>query len=125
MEEEHIQDMLEQAVYQQLFCTDEKDRIMGKNPEYTMQFTGIKKLLDKFLKDLRENPPPDKWQPVIIISGQNELESIKKGFSYEADHYITKPCSMSDVLKAIRIMISLIPQRRLKTQTETEDQQRK
>ncbi len=64
------------------------------------------------LKNLRENPPTEKWQPVIIISALGELEDIKKGLDLEADHYITKPCSLDNVLKAIRIMVSLIPQRR-------------
>jgi DNA-binding response OmpR family regulator len=29
----------------------------------------------------------------------------------EADHYLTKPCQIEDILKAIRLMLSLIPQR--------------
>ena len=64
------------------------------------------------LKNLRQTPPSPKWQPVIIISALGQLEDIKKGYSLEADHYITKPCNMETVLKAIRIMMSLIPQRR-------------
>lgn len=43
-------DMLENAVYQQLFLG--KKQIQGKNPEHTMQLTGIEKLLDKFIDDL-------------------------------------------------------------------------
>ncbi len=57
LEEDHVQDMLEQAVYQQLFCSGEGERIMGKNPEYTMQYTGIEKLLDEFIEELRVNLP--------------------------------------------------------------------
>jgi len=65
------------------------------------------------LKNLRENPPvPDKWQPVIIVSARGELRDMQKGFSMEADHYITKPCKMEDVIKGIRLMTSLIPQRK-------------
>lgn len=63
------------------------------------------------LKELRTNPPSSKWQPVIIISAHRELDSMKQGFSLEADHYIIKPCSIDDILKSIRLMISLIPQR--------------
>jgi len=59
---------------------------------------------------LREHPPAAKWQPVIIISARTELEDIKKGLSLEAEHYIMKPCSAEDVLKAIKLMASLIPQ---------------
>src|SRR3989338_3688597 len=66
------------------------------------------------LKNLRENPPSAKWQPVIIVSARGELEDMKKGFALEADHYITKPCDMEAVLKGIRLMVSLIPQRKSK-----------
>lgn len=70
------------------------------------------------LKHLRENPPTTKWQPVIIISAHGELENMTKGFSLEADHYITKPCDMEVVLRGIRLMVSLIPQRKTKTEME-------
>lgn len=64
------------------------------------------------LKNLRENPPAGKWQPVIIVSARGELQDMQKGFSMEADHYITKPCKMEDVIKGIRLMTNLIPQRK-------------
>ena len=73
------------------------------------------------LKRLRENPPSDKWQPVIIISGLNELDDMQKGFSLEADHYITKPCRIEDILKGIRLMVSLIPQRKSNSELEKEN----
>ena len=63
------------------------------------------------LSQLRLHPPTKRWQPVIIVSAQSELENFKKGVSMEADHYLTKPCQIEDVLKAIRLMLSLIPQR--------------
>ena len=63
------------------------------------------------LSRLRQNPPTKRWQPVIIVSAQGELESFKKGVNLEADHYLTKPCQIDDILKAIRLMLSLIPQR--------------
>ncbi|MDP8266352.1 MAG: response regulator [Candidatus Aceula meridiana] len=63
------------------------------------------------LKRLKENPSPDKWQPVVIISALGELEDVKKGFSLEADHYITKPCTIETVLKAVDIMASQIKQK--------------
>ena len=70
------------------------------------------------LKHLREKPPTTKWQPVIIVSAHGELDNIAKGFSLEADHYITKPCDMEVVLRGIRLMVSLIPQRKTKTEME-------
>lgn len=64
------------------------------------------------LKKLRETPPSSKWQPVIIVSALNEMENMKKGYSLEADHYIVKPCSIESIISAIKIMVSLIPQRK-------------
>ena len=62
------------------------------------------------LRRLRQNPPTKRWQPVVIVSAQNELENFKKGMDLEADHYLTKPCPIENILKAIRLMLSLIPQ---------------
>ena len=73
------------------------------------------------LKNLREHPPTKKWQPVIIITAMGELEDVRKGISLEADHYLTKPCRIEDIVKAIRLMISLIPQRKSKAEMEAEN----
>ena len=62
------------------------------------------------LKAMRDHPPQDKWQPVIIISTRGELEDIQKGLSLDAEHYITKPCTIEDILKGIKLMAGLIPQ---------------
>ena len=64
------------------------------------------------LEKLRRTPPSAKWQPVIIVSANNEYENFKKGFALEADHYLAKPCNLEDIIKAIKLMISLIPQRK-------------
>jgi DNA-binding response OmpR family regulator len=66
------------------------------------------------LSQLRQHPPTKRWVPVIIVTAQNELESFKKGMDLEADHYLTKPCPIEDILKAIRLMLSLIPQHHMK-----------
>jgi len=63
----------------------------------------LKKIRLKFL---------DKWRPVIIISAKTELETVKDCYNLEADHYLTKPCSFENILRGIRIMISLIPLRK-------------
>jgi len=72
------------------------------------------------LKELRASPPTGKWYPVIIVSARNELDDMKQGFSLEADHYITKPCNINDILKAIKLMVNLIPQRKSKEEGEKE-----
>ncbi len=63
------------------------------------------------LEKLRQEPVAKKWAPVIIVSAQGELTDIRRGFDLEADHYITKPCRIEDVLNGIRLMVKLIPQR--------------
>ncbi|MBP7162459.1 MAG: response regulator [Candidatus Omnitrophica bacterium] len=77
--------------------------------------------LDGFgvLEKLRARPAGKKWQPVIIVSARGELEDMKKGFSLEADHYIMKPCQMEDVLKAITLMLNLLPQRKQPSEWES------
>lgn len=65
------------------------------------------------LSRLRQHPPTKRWQPVIIVSAQNEMEHFQKGVHLEADHYLTKPCQIEDILKAIRLMLSLVPQRNI------------
>ena len=62
------------------------------------------------LKNLRERPPSEKWQPVVIISALGETRDIDKGIELQADHYLIKPCMIEDILKAIRLMVALIPQ---------------
>ena len=73
------------------------------------------------LKNLRQNPPSKKWQPVVIISARNELTDINQGLSLEADHYLTKPCHFSEVLKAIQLMSGLIPQRKSELEVQAEN----
>jgi DNA-binding response OmpR family regulator len=63
------------------------------------------------LKEVRQRSR-DRWRPVIIVSASADLESIKKSYDMDADHYLTKPCNLNAVLSGIRTMISLIPARR-------------
>ena len=63
------------------------------------------------LEALRKNPPSHKWQPVIVVSAINEMQSLQESFNLEADHYLTKPCRIDEVIKAIRLMAALIPMR--------------
>ena len=97
------------------------EKIKSESPDVILLDLTMPKM-DGFevLKNLRENPPSDKWQPVIIVSARRELEDMQKGLSMEADHYITKPCNMTDIIKGIKLMISLIPQRKSKKQLEKE-----
>lgn len=64
------------------------------------------------LKDLQAHPPSEMIPPVIIVSARGELEDYKKGYELDADHYLTKPCNIKDILHAIKLMIQLIPGRK-------------
>lgn len=87
------------------------DKIVSDVPDVIILDLNMPKMSGwALLSRLRQNPPTKRWQPVIIISAQNELESFQKGINLEADHYLTKPCPIEDILKAIRLMLSLIPQ---------------
>ena len=96
------------------------DKVRSENPDIILLDLTMPKL-DGFmvLKSLRENPPTSKWQPVIIVSARTELNDMKQGFSLEADHYLTKPCNIGDILKAIKLMINLITQRKSKEESES------
>lgn len=73
------------------------------------------------LQTLRENPPAEKWQPVIIVSARSDLDDIKKGLSLEAEHYLVKPCSVEDILKAVRLVTSLIPQHKSPAELKSDE----
>lgn len=62
------------------------------------------------LKEVREKFR-DKWRPIIIISAKDELESMQRCYGMDADYYLTKPCSIEDILQGIRDMISLLSAR--------------
>jgi CheY-like chemotaxis protein len=63
------------------------------------------------LQYLRKEPPSQKWVPAIIISSLDEVRNMQKTFELQADHYLVKPCTIDDILKAIKLMTSLIPLR--------------
>ena len=107
---------VKQAGYEVITASDGEDAlysIKSENPDIILLDLNMPKM-DGFtvLKKIRENPAGKKWQPVIIVSARTELDDMKQGFSLEADHYITKPCNIADILKAIKLMTNLIPQRK-------------
>jgi len=63
------------------------------------------------VKQIREKFT-DKWRPIIIISAKDELDSVKKCYGLEADHYLVKPCPIKEILRGIETMLSLIPVRK-------------
>jgi len=96
------------------------EKIQSESPDVILLDLTMPKM-DGFevLKALRDYPPREKWQPVIIISARGELEDLQKGIAMEAEHYLVKPCSIEDILKAIGLMAKLIPQH--KTHSEIDD----
>lgn len=96
-------------------------KIQSENPDVILLDINMpQKNGFEVLELLRTNPPSDKWQPVIIVSARNELEDMQKGLSMDADHYITKPCQLEDVVQAIKLMISLIPNHKSNTELNKE-----
>jgi CheY-like chemotaxis protein len=61
------------------------------------------------LRALRSAPQTGQWQKVIIVSAKDKLEDIRRGVELQADHYLTKPCSVEDVVKAVRLMADMRP----------------
>ncbi len=88
------------------------DKIVSESPDVIILDITMPKMDGwSVLHKLRSEPPSKKWQPVIIVSALGEMENVQKGLDLEADHYLTKPCRIEDVLKGIRLMVSLIPAR--------------
>ena len=88
------------------------EKIQKENPDIVI-LDLVMPQMDGFavLSQLRNNPPSKKWIPVVIISSMDEIQNVQKGFNLQADHYLVKPCSIEDVLKAIKLMLALIPLR--------------
>ncbi len=118
-DEEEVLEIMAKKVTLEGYCVIEAadgqeawDKIKEENPDIIVLDLNMPRMHGfEVLQLIRENPLSKKWQPVIIVSAQNELADIQKGYSLEADHYIAKPCSMTDIVKAIKLMESLIPQR--------------
>lgn len=89
-------------------------KVKEDNPDIILLDLMLPKLNGfEVLKEVREKYK-DKWRPIIIISAKDELQAVHRSYRLEADHYLTKPCTMENVLKGIRIMASLIPLRKEK-----------
>lgn len=89
------------------------EKIRSESPDVLVLDLTMPKM-DGFtvLKLLRANPPNGKWVPVIIVSALGDVKDMEKGMELQADHYLVKPCSVDEILKGIRLMLSLAPQRR-------------
>ncbi len=86
-------------------------KLKEENPDVVLLDLMMPKLNGfEVLKEIREKYQ-DKWRPVIIISAKTELDSVKSCYNLEADHYLTKPCTMENILRGISTMLSLIPLR--------------
>jgi len=111
---ETLQKRLKQEGYEVVAAFDGEEalaKVKEDNPDVILLDLILPKLNGfDVLKEIREKYK-DKWRPVIIISAATDLEMVKKSYNLEADHYLTKPCTMENVLRGIRTMISLIPAR--------------
>ena len=88
------------------------EKIVSEDPDVIVLDLTMPKMDGwQVLEKLRSSPTSKKWQPVIIVSGSDETHNMQKGFKLEADHYLIKPCRIDDIVKAIRLMVSLIPMR--------------
>ena len=57
------------------------------------------------LRYLRENVPPSRWQPVIIVSARRDLENFNEDFFFKSDYYISKPCKLGEVIGAVYFLL--------------------
>ncbi len=98
------------------------EKIQSESPDVVLLDLNMPKMNGfEVLKALRDHPSPEKWQPVIIVSTRGELEDIQKGLSLEAEHYLVKPCSVDNILKAIQLVAKLIPQHKSPSELADDD----
>ena len=111
---ETLQKRLKQEEYLVAVAFDGEEaltKVKTENPDVILLDLMMPKLNGfEVLKEIREKHT-DKWRPVIIVSAQTDLDVLKKCYNLEADHYLTKPCTLENVLRGIHTMISLIPLR--------------
>lgn len=91
------------------------EEAMAKFPAFDPDLVLLDLIMPKLngfevLKQIREKYK-DRWRPVIIISAKTELDTLRKSYDMEADHYLSKPCGMDTILRGIETMRSLIPLR--------------
>jgi len=55
------------------------------------------------LKWIKENKPNIF---VMLATGKKEIDDLKKGYSLEADYYVTKPYTIDEILKGINVILS-------------------
>ena len=111
---ERLESKLKREGYEVVVAYDGKqalDRIAADNPDIILLDLMLPELNGfEVLKEVRQKYS-ERLRPVIIVSARDELDSLKKGYGMDADHYITKPCNLEDILRGIRTMISLMPHR--------------
>lgn len=112
---ESIQNILLREGYEVVVALDGEEalvKVKEDNPDIILLDLILPKLNGyEVLKEIRTKFK-DKWRPVVIVSAKTELESVDKCYGLEADHYLTKPYTTENLLRGIRIMISLIPLRK-------------
>ena len=111
---EMLQKRLSEEGYEIVTALDGEEALLKvekDNPDVILLDLMMPKLNGfEVLKEIRKKFK-DKWRPVIIISAKTELDSVKTCYGLDADHYLTKPCTIDNILRGIRTMISLIPLR--------------
>jgi len=83
-----------------------KEKILAEKPDVIILDIKMPKCdgfgaLEWVRKNIKE------WVPVIMLTAIQDFESMKKGYSLEADHYLTKPCAKKDLIKSVKTMLSL------------------
>lgn len=107
---ELMSDRLEYEGYTVVACADGEQawtRIQKEDPDVILLDLMMPKMDGLTLLEKIRKAPGEKYRPVIIVSAKGELEDLRKGFSMEADHYLTKPWEMQDILNGIKMVLKL------------------
>lgn len=115
---ETVKNRLKREGYEAVSAFDGEDalvKVKEEDPDIIILDLMMPKLNGfEVLREIREKHN-ERWRPVIIVSAKDEIESLEQCYNLEADHYLTKPCSIENILKGVKTMISLMSARIEKT----------
>lgn len=112
---EMFKDMLSDAGYEVVLAFGGEEglaKIEEVDPDIILLDLGLPmmngfEVLNKIRKD-----PAAKWRPVVIISGEGDMETANKSYELEANLYLAKPCPLETLLVGMRTMVALIERKK-------------
>jgi DNA-binding response OmpR family regulator len=83
-------------------------KIAGESPDVILLDLILPKIDGlQVLKELKARYAPENWIPVIVVTAREDIDTFNEEFFAMADYYIQKPCRMTDIIRAIHLMLKI------------------